>query len=279
MLRDVRDVHAGTERSFDVFVCKDCASTELATRLSPAELATLYPDDYYSYVEDRRRVRPFDVLRALSYDRHRFLPSFTSLLEVGCGRGEFLARIKDTGKVVGLEVSEAARAGGARIGVEIVVSSVDEPDVFAPGAFDYVYTNHAFEHLSDPNRALDSIGRWLKPGGKLFIAVPARSSAAARLFGKNWYYLAPPIHVTGSSPRGIRRLLDRHGFDIENIAYNSDPISLPASLLIALGRETYRLTLPAKLLLGILTLVATPIARLLDLLGWGDCMEVHAVKR
>lgn len=53
---------------------------------------------------------------------------------------------------------------------------------FADGAFDAVIANHSLEHFRDLAGSLAEIGRFLKPSGELYIAVPDASTLCDRLY-------------------------------------------------------------------------------------------------
>lgn len=98
--------------------------------------------------------------------------------------------------------------------------------------FDYVRLNHVFEHLLDPNETLREIRRILRPKGKLFIGLPNRASLAARVFREHWYQLAAPVHVFHWSPLTLTQMLEKHGFQVERIQFNSDYTGLTGGLQI-----------------------------------------------
>jgi SAM-dependent methyltransferase len=53
---------------------------------------------------------------------------------------------------------------------------------FAARTFDLVISNHSLEHFDDLDGALREIGRVVKPGGALFVAVPDSSTFSDRLY-------------------------------------------------------------------------------------------------
>jgi hypothetical protein len=138
--------------------------------------------------------------------------------------------------------------------------------------------SHSLEHLDDPAAALVSMHRWLDQRGKLFIAVPNYAGALPRLFPKAWYNLALPLHESQFTPRGITALLERNGFAVHKIRYNSDPFSIPMSIFFFGSGNVASLNAFVKAVVFASALALIPVSRLLDLLGRGDCMEVYAQK-
>lgn len=102
------------------------------------------------------------------------------LLDVGCGPGTItldLARRVHPGMVVGMDASPqvVAEAGRRRdaddpgaTNVRFLVGDVYELD-FADGSFDVVHAHQVLQHLSDPVRALRSMGRVLRRGGTVGV--------------------------------------------------------------------------------------------------------------
>jgi ubiquinone/menaquinone biosynthesis C-methylase UbiE len=96
-----------------------------------------------------------------------------SLLDVGCGTGSFLARLRTSGHhgpLTGLDSSPAAaRACAAVPGVRAVTGdAVRLP--FPDGAFDVVTARHMLYHVSDVRAALAEARRVLRVGGR-FVAL------------------------------------------------------------------------------------------------------------
>jgi SAM-dependent methyltransferase len=165
------------------------------------------------------------------------------------------------------------------IGLDVRVGDVADTNLFQPGEFDYAYLSHSFEHLDDPSAALKSIATWLEDDGRLFMAVPNFGGILPRLFGGAWYNLAVPLHVSQFTRRGITSLLEYHGFVVERIECNSDPLSIPMTVFFARGGTMKTLRFPVTALLMAIGLASIPLSRLMDRLGVGDCIEIHARKR
>lgn len=155
-------------------------------------------------------LRAFDR-RRLSLLRVALGPGPARLLDVGAGRGRFVASARAAGlDARGLEPSErGVRAAAERYGVVLERTSVDGARI-EPGTLDAVTLWHVLEHLEDPGAALERIAGWLAPGGVLLVGVPNILSLQAALGGARWFHLDVPRHRTHFSPPGLRALLARH---------------------------------------------------------------------
>jgi 2-polyprenyl-6-hydroxyphenyl methylase/3-demethylubiquinone-9 3-methyltransferase len=91
------------------------------------------------------------------------------VLDLGCGKGRFAARLRPAGaEVVGLDVSAAMLAEGGGLGFGRVRGSARRLP-FADASFDAVVAVEVFEHLAEIDRVLDESARVLKPSGVLAV--------------------------------------------------------------------------------------------------------------
>lgn len=60
-----------------------------------------------------------------------------------------------------------------------IVTPADACERFA-GSADFLVAHHVFEHLPNPIAGLSEWLRWLKPGGRLFLSLPADAHACER---------------------------------------------------------------------------------------------------
>ena len=163
-----------------------------------------------SMVPGLRRRAVYDGLR----EAFPAFPNRTDnlLIDVGCGRGDFLARMKSLGwNVLGIEPdpvsSELARARG----IAVFNGRLEEAGL-ACGVADQVTLNHVLEHVDDPACLLKECRRVLRPGGRLVIYTPNAESLGHRWFGKDWRGLEPPRHLFVFSPQALRRMLEEAPF-------------------------------------------------------------------
>ena len=276
-----RDPHYGNEGWWWQRECTGCRSMFLDPMPMASDIPGFYPEeDYYAYrpASSRTRVKQA-LMTALGCANPTREPEFARpgrVLDFGCGAGDFLAEARDRGwQCSGVELSDRAIAAARDRGLEVRRSTTEYPEA----GFDYVRANHSLEHVLDPPAVLAELYRVLKPGGTLFIGVPTRDGLAARVFGQHWWYLGAPVHPVTFSTDGLTGLLRSIGFRPVRIATNSDYGSIAGSLQIFLNRHTNRTSSDGVLFrFKPALLVGHWAARLLDLVGMGDKLEIVALK-
>ena len=85
---------------------------------------------------------------------------------------------------------------------------------FPDSAFDCIIASEILEHLRDDDRALDEIGRVLRPGGKLAVSVPRWGPEAICWALSSEYRQTPGGHVRIYRRRQLQRKLAAHGFQV-----------------------------------------------------------------
>jgi len=194
--------------------CPACGS---AVTLAPAP-ATAHELGAYGGGTPRGAGLAAPLLRAFDRRRLTFLVHAGArppgrLLDVGAGRGRFVAQARAAGwDADGIEPSLRGVTGARALGVELQQAGIDEATVPA-GSLDAATLWHVLEHLDDPRAALQRIAGWLRPGGLLVIGVPNLASVQARAGGARWFHLDVPRHRTHFTVAGLHALLRRVGLD------------------------------------------------------------------
>jgi len=152
------------------------------------------------------------------------------VLDVGCGRGDFLrhvAAVAPATRRAGLE-PDAARARAAQSGdpnARIAVGTVADAVPALDGAFDLITLWDVFEHVVDPAATLRALADRLAPGGSLFVQTIHEDSLVPRL-GRALYVASSGLvrgparrtheahHLVFFSRPGLRRLAGDAGLAI-----------------------------------------------------------------
>ena len=100
-----------------------------------------------------------------------------SILEIGCGNGDFLAQAKQKGgRCTGFDLNSAAVAICQQKGLDVKESSFDDFVKGEKRKFDIICSFQVLEHISDIRGYMLASCKLLAPDGKLIIAVPNNDS-------------------------------------------------------------------------------------------------------
>ena len=172
--------------------------------------------DYYE--ELWRRLPPAVALPDFEL-RLRFLMSEVRAedraLDVGCGSGEFTARLaRVVASVVGVDVAEEAlsRARARCPGLDFRLVPVDGPLPLEDNSFDLAWASEVIEHVADTARWLSEVRRVLAPGGRLLVTTPSHGRLRLALGGIARYSDPLGDHLHLYTRASLGSLLREFGF-------------------------------------------------------------------
>lgn len=136
------------------------------------------------------------------------------ILEIGCGTGYLLYRLKQLGPdVLGVEPGPQGQVGSEKFGVDIVHGYF--PSEKISGKFDLILQYAVLEHLENPENYLDSLRPHLTPQGKIIVAVPSCDEQIefgdiSMFFHEHWSYftqstLGSTIEHAGYRVQSLRK--------------------------------------------------------------------------
>ncbi len=208
-----------SEKEFEIWQCADC--TLRFTQSAPDDHSVFQyyqSDSYISHSGTNKGLvnSLYHLVRKITLsDKRRLILSVTQinngkLLDIGAGTGAFVSHMQSNGwQVTGLEPDESAR----RNALEANKVNLIEPGAFfdfPDESFDVITMWHVLEHVHQLHGYMEKLKKILKPGGKIFIAVPNYTSYDASFYKEFWAAYDVPRHLYHFSAESMCRLLDFH---------------------------------------------------------------------
>lgn len=179
-------------------------------------ISEAYPPEYFGNLEKKflpffesiSHCRPALLKRAedLALRLARSERRSPSVLDVGCGRGYLLKRLRRQGwKCAGIDIP-GSPVPKKQNGMDCRTGDASSLP-WSSGSFDLVVLNHVLEHVVDPWRACREAARVLRAGGILYLGVPNYASWQSRLFGAAWFPLEIPRHLFHFGPTTLLQVV------------------------------------------------------------------------
>ncbi len=140
------------------------------------------------------------------------------VLEIGCGAGFFLERLREQGKQVqGLELNGAAAAFARSRGLDVEQTPLEAFAAGHEGRFDAVCLFQVLEHVAAPLPFLGHALACLQPRGLLLVSVPNMAGVLGRV--APLVANLPPHQVSRWTDATLRRLALLWFLKIETLKY------------------------------------------------------------
>ena len=191
------------------------------------ELKLLYNEDFFStyekyFLEFRQKQfqRDIGVINSLKAP-----PG--NLLDIGCAFGIFLDEARKKGwSVSGVDVStNAVEYARKKYGLNVFIGTLSDAKM-ENGFFDVVTAWDVIEHLADPDKFLDEVGRVIKKGGIFAIRTPNADALFLKInkfvntiLGDYFAKTGPKFehHKYLFSVNSLKELLKSKGFEVIDI--------------------------------------------------------------
>jgi SAM-dependent methyltransferase len=147
------------------------------------------------------------------------------LLDMGCGQGSVLHRLRDYHDVYGLEFDEGARTIALQRGLRCEPIDLNNAeDIPYDQCFDYILISEVCEHLLDPRNAFKVAFKRIKKGGVFLVTVPNSIPLFVRanlILGRTnpWiHYPSQDTEITGHirfyTFASLKALAEQEGFQL-----------------------------------------------------------------
>lgn len=167
------------------------------------------------------------------------------VLDIGCGSGTLLRRMRNAGfrQLRGVDPfnrEEIVEGDSLQI-------SACGTEVLPRRSFDLIMMHHVLEHIPDPVHQIEEIVRLLAPGGTCIVRIPLADSDPWEMYREQWVELDAPRHFTLFSRVGFEGFSRGHGlecwrtqFDGDSFAYWGSELYRRGVTLVDPHTKTYR---------------------------------------
>jgi SAM-dependent methyltransferase len=181
-----------------------------------SDLSRIYAQRFAANLDYRKRV--WRVLIDSFFQQ--YVPHDASVLDLGCGYGEFINQVHAERKYAMDLNPDAPRYLSSE--VEFIRQDCSQPWEVGEASLDVVFTSNFFEHLPDKvalGRTLDQVHKALRPGGRLIAMGPNIKLVP----GAYWDFWDHYIPLTESS---LGEALENRAFEIKR----KEPAFLPYTM-------------------------------------------------
>ncbi|MFN3841237.1 MAG: class I SAM-dependent methyltransferase [Cyclobacteriaceae bacterium] len=231
--------HALSKEVFTLRKCTTCSLVVTSPRPSEDELPRYYRfNDYISHSGKTTSgflTILYNIARSftLKWKRAIIKREFTTgrILDVGCGTGEFLNIMRQSGwEIEGIEPTAVARKKAEGLLNQSVYHSIKD---LPTNRFDVITLWHVLEHVYDLNNTLEQLKKRLNPGGLLLIAVPNHQAFDAQKYEADWAGYDVPRHLWHFNTTSMTALLKRNNLTLTRIL----PMKLDAYYVSLLSEQ------------------------------------------
>jgi 2-polyprenyl-3-methyl-5-hydroxy-6-metoxy-1,4-benzoquinol methylase len=211
--------HFVTGEKFNISTCNVCGFCFTNPRPLYSDSAQYYESEkYISHSKTKQGLtnRVFHQARkyTIGFKRKTVLrySSSDTMLDYGCGTGEFLSSMKKAGfSCIGVEPNESARAY-ARTTYDLNVLKENELPSVPDASLGCISLWHVLEHVYPLEERLEDFYSKLLTGGILIVALPNMLSLDARKYKSFWAAYDVPRHIYHFTPETIVQLAKQKGF-------------------------------------------------------------------
>jgi SAM-dependent methyltransferase len=232
-----------------------------------------YSEEYYEklYLSNFKLRKKGDKPYIYNYFRRfykKYLNPGSKLLDIGCGLGFGLIRLKDDFQCFGIDISGyAIDFCKKNVGNVTFIHTSVEKLSFENNYFDIVQAFDVIEHTNNPELFLKEANRILKKDGFLILSTPNPGSVGRKVKKLKSHVNRDKTHISIKDINTWRKLLEQNSFKI--VRDGTD----------FLWDYPYLTWVPAKLQGFILISITWVIGFLFGFLGWSKGENYYSICR
>lgn len=220
------------EKVYEVRRCEECLHRFVLGDRSAALLGNIYGSAFHESAQqvatERKDGYAASPIVGNALERSQWLHDLGlrgRLLDVGAGRGYFVQAASRYFETEGIEISASAVEHARALGLAIAQGDFLADD-YQPGSFDVITLWDVLASLPDPRRVGAKLAQLVRPGGRVVMTVPYGESLVARLLGRFWPLLVPPVNLDYYSRRSLQLLLEQAGFSVCEMSCRGKTVSM-----------------------------------------------------
>jgi ubiquinone/menaquinone biosynthesis C-methylase UbiE len=211
-----------TGEEFDLFIDNETELIQTIPQPDKSKIASYYEsDEYLSHNTSALTLtsKIYDLVKQVNIRSkfstvEKYFNGKFSLLDIGCGVGDFLIYAKENKcDFDGMEPSDKARSiASKRLNKEIKAG--DDLSVFEDDSFDVITMWHVLEHRYDINETIDHLKRICKSDGYIVLALPNYKSFDGNYYKNNWAAFDVPRHLYHFSQNTVKYLAEKNELEL-----------------------------------------------------------------
>ncbi|CAM1341249.1 class I SAM-dependent methyltransferase [Tenacibaculum amylolyticum] len=191
----------------------------LVTNPIPKNLGKYYQfDEYISHTDSKKSLLDKVYQTVRNYTLQKKLKLINSLqtkeksiLDIGCGTGDFLLTCKKDGwKTLGIEPNKKAQDISKTKNL-VIKETIEE---LSNEKYDVITLWHVLEHVPNLIEYIHTLEKLLKEEGRLIIAVPNFKSYDAKHYKNYWAAFDVPRHLWHFSQKSISKLFSSVNMEV-----------------------------------------------------------------
>lgn len=238
----VKEMQIGLREEFDYVECSNCGC--LFIKEIPEDIGKYYGGDYLPHnatsgLFDKFSKKVFGIyisnnsLVKLIFDKRvtittKFWNSLvdkklinlnSSILDVGCGNGNFLNILKKAGfkDLTGIDlfIDDENMLEG------ITIHKTSLEDFKSDKKYDLITSNHSFEHMDNQLINLKCFEKLVSDDGIIVIRIPIKSDFFWKKYGVNWFQIDAPRHFFLHTIESFKILCNQTNLEVVDVICDS----------------------------------------------------------
>ena len=289
-----------------IYKCKDCDLIKVYPNPSSKELQELYSGidrniakgavscEIKSFVDNTSLViATLKEMRITPIKKYFPKLNFqSSICDVGCGSGIYLAALQSIGfkNLYGIEYNaDSVELINNTFKFKKVVQGEIKCNPEIPKV-DLITSYNVLEHVPNSSFVLGEMHKMLSEEGYIHIRVPNYGSLWVKVFQKKWLWMIPPFHLNYFNNKSLRNIAENKGFTIikirsRRLGFRIAFWFLQLKKLMTKNIDSFSSNSYSKNLFYVinvaeicLRIVYLPIYLFKQLFYADDCLELHANK-